>query len=443
MKSAMPSMTRRRFLAAGAAALAGPMIVPASALGLGGRPAPSERIVMGVIGVGGQGDRDMRSLMGLPAVQMVAVCDVDSGSENYERGWYRGRSQAVNAIKEYYAKETASGVYRGVVEYVDFMELLARDDIDAVSIATPDHWHAIMAVEAAKAGKDIYCQKPLSLTIREGRAMADAVHRYGRVFQTGSQRRSSAKCRHSCELVRNGRIGKLHTIKVGLPGGQTLVEPGNPISEPPPNLDYDRWLGPAPWAPYTTRRCHFTFRWNYDYSGGQVTDWGAHMIDMAHWGMDTELSGPVEVEGEAVYPSDWLNNTATDFEFRCTYAQGYTMIVSSKFPTGVRFEGSDGWLDLEGGAEPASLKHEPIGPNEVRLYKSDDHYRNFVDAIRTRSRTAAPVEIAHRSISVSHLANIAMKLRRKIRWDPATERILDDPVAERMLSRPMRSPWCV
>ncbi|MCC6489587.1 MAG: Gfo/Idh/MocA family oxidoreductase [Candidatus Hydrogenedentes bacterium] len=443
MRPSTSTFTRRRFLAATAASVVGPMIVPASALGLGGRLAPSDRIVMGVIGVGGQGDRDMRSLMGLPDVQMVAVCDVDSGSENYERGWYRGRSQAVSAIKDYYAQQTPSGNFRGVDEYVDFMELLARDDIDAVSIATPDHWHAIMAVEAAKAGKDIYCQKPLSLTIREGRAMVDAVQRHGRVFQTGSQRRSSAKCRYSCELVRNGRIGKLHTIRVGLPGGQTLAEPANPISEPPPNLDYERWLGPAPWAPYTTRRCHFTFRWNYDYSGGQVTDWGAHMIDMAHWGMDTELSGPVEVEGEAVYPSDWLNNTATDFEFRCTYAQGYTMIGSSKFPTGVRFEGSDGWLDLEGGAEPASLKREPIGPNEIRLYKSDDHYRNFVDAIRTRSRTAAPVGIAHRSISVSHLANIAMKLRRKIRWDPASERILDDPTAERMLSRPMRSPWYV
>ena len=443
MKSVVSPLTRRRFLTASAAALAGPVIVPASALGLGGRPAPSERIVMGVIGVGGQGDRDMRSLMGLGDVQMVAVCDVDSGSENYERGWYRGRSQAVNAITEYYASKTASGAFHGVDEYVDFRELLARDDIDAVTIATPDHWHAIMAVEAAKAGKDIYCQKPLSLTIREGRAMADAVQRYGRVFQTGSQRRSSARCRYSCELVRNGRIGKLHTIKVGLPGGQTLAEPENPIAEPPPNLDYERWLGPAPWAPYTTRRCHFTFRWNYDYSGGQVTDWGAHMIDMAHWGMDTELSGPVEVEGEAAFPSDWLNNTAPEFEFRCTYAEGYTMIVSSKFPTGVRFEGSEGWIELEGGSDPTSLKRDPIGPNEIRLYKSDDHYRNFAQAVRTRARTAAPVEIAHRSISVAHLANIAMKLQRKIRWNPATERILDDPTAERMLSRPMRSPWRV
>jgi predicted dehydrogenase len=420
-----------------------PMIVSASVLGRDGGVAPSERIVMGAIGVGGQGDRDMRNLMGLRGVQMVAVCDVDSGSENYERGWYRGRAQAVQALQEHYGANTSGGEWKGVDEYVDFHELLARNDIDAVTIATPDHWHGIMVVEAARAGKDIYCQKPLSLTIAQGQAMVDAVHRYGRVFQTGSQRRSSERCRYSCELVRNGRIGKLHTIKVGLPGGHPLAIPDNPIAEPPPNLDYNRWLGPAPWAPYTLRRCHFTFRWNYDYSGGQVTDWGAHMIDMAHWGMGTELSGPVEVEGEGTFPDDWLNNTATDFEFRCSYAEGYTMIVSSKLPHGVRFEGTDGWIDLEGGASSPSLKKEPIGPNETRLYASNEHYQNFVDCIRTRQRTAAPVEIAHRSISVAHLGNIAMKLRRTIRWDPGNERIIDDGTADRMLARPMRTPWSV
>ncbi len=435
-------VTRRGFLATACAAAA-PMIVPASALGRGGAVAPSERIAMGVIGVGGQGDRDMRNLVQVPGVQMVAVCDVDSGSENYERGWFRGRAQAVQALKDHYGANTASGTWNGVDEYVDYCDLLARDDIDAVSIATPDHWHGVMVVAAAKAGKDIYCQKPLSLDIAQGKAMVDAVHRYGRVFQTGSQRRSSDRCRYSCELVRNGRIGKLHTIKVGLPGGHPLAEPDNPIVEPPPNLDYDRWLGPAPWAPYTLRRCHFTFRWNYDYSGGQVTDWGAHMIDMAHWGMDTELSGPVEVEGEAVYPDDWLNNTATEFEFRCTYAEGYTMIVSSAFPTGVRFEGTDGWIDLEGGASNPTIKQDPIGPNETRLYASSEHYHNFIDCVRTRQRTAAPVEIAHRSISVAHLGNIAMKLRRKIYWDPVNERILDDLAAERMLRSSLRAPWVV
>ncbi len=433
-------ITRRRFLATAAAASA-PMIVPASALGRDGAVAPSERIVMGVIGVGGQGDRDVRNLIGVRGVQMVAVCDVDSGSENYERGWFRGRAQAVQALKEHYGANTTSGAWNGVDEYVYFEELLARDDIDAVSIATPDHWHGIVVVEAARAGKDIYCQKPLSLTIQQGQAMVNAVQRYGRVFQTGSQRRSSDECRYSCELVRNGRIGKLHTIKVGLPGGQTLAVPDNPITDPPPNLEYNRWLGPAPWAPYTLRRCHFTFRWNYDYSGGQVTDWGAHMIDMAHWGMGTELSGPVEVVGEAVYPNDWLNNTATDFEFRCTYAEGYTMIVSSKLPHGVRFEGTDGWIDLEGGSEPASLKQERIGPNEIHLYASHGHYENFIHCVRARERTAAPIEIAHRSITPAHLGNIAMKLQRKIRWDPVNEQILDDSTAERMLTRSMRGPW--
>jgi len=433
--------TRRQFLGAAAAVVSGPYIVPASALGKDGRPAPSERITMGVIGVGGQGDRDMRALMARHDVQMVAICDVDAGSTSYERGWYRGRSAAVEAVNTYYAARTAAGTFKGCGDYVDFRELLARPDIDAVGIATPDHWHGIIVVEAAKAGKDIYCQKPLSLNIRQGRAMADAVQRYGRVFQCGSQRRSSDKCRFSCELVRNGRIGKLHTIKVGLPAGQTLALPDNPITAPPPNLDYDRWLGPAPWAPYTLRRCHFTFRWNLDYSGGQITDWGAHMIDMAHWGMGTEYTGPVEVEGTGVFPNDWLNNTAVEFEFRCTYAEGYTMFVSSKLPLGVQFEGSDGFVVLEGGTNPASLRKETIGPNEIHLYKSSDHYANFVECIKSRRTTAAPVEVAHRSISVAHLGNIAIRVGRRLRWDPKNERFLDDTRADGILTRAMRSPW--
>jgi len=398
---------------------------------------------MAVIGVGGQGDRDMRSFLGRRDAQVVAVSDVDAGSRNYEQGWYRGRSAAVEAVTDHYAKHKRSGTYSGCVEYGDFRELLARDDIDAVSIATPDHWHAVMAVAAAKSGKDIYCQKPLSLTIPEGRAIANAATRYGRVFQCGSQRRSDTACRRSCELVRNGRIGKLHTVHVGLPGGHPnpgYSMPATPMPVPD-GFDYDMWLGPAPFAPYTHKRCHWTFRWILDYSGGQVTDWGAHFIDMAHWGMGTERTGPIEVQGHGRFPKKTpLWNTATSFRFECKYANGVNMIVSSG-GGGVRFEGSDGWIDLAGGTYPQSIGSSEIGPHETHLYVSREQHANFVDCVKSRRPTAAPAEVAHRSITPAHLGNIAMQLGRKIRWDPDTEQIIGDDTASRMLTRPMRGPW--
>jgi len=248
-------LTRRSFLKAASPVVLAPVIVPASALGLSERPAPSERIVVGCIGLGGQGDRDMTGLMNDPRVQIAAICDCDRGSANYEKG----------------------GTHKGVFETGDFRELLARADIDAVTCSTPDHWHAGVVVAAAKAGKDIYCQKPLSLTVEDGRAMVRAVRRYNRVFQCGSQRRSNSKCRHACELVRNGRIGELHTVLVGLPGGHSNPRQGRSpeIMPIPEGFDYQTWLGPAPYAPYTLDRCHWTYRWNLDYSGGQLTDWGA------------------------------------------------------------------------------------------------------------------------------------------------------------------------
>jgi len=435
-------LSRRHFLkSAGAAAF--PYIIPSAALGKAGSVAPSNRIVMASIGVGGQGDRDMRSFLEHRDVQLVAVCDVDSGSRNYEQGWYRGRSAAVEAVTDHYAKHQRDGTYSGCGEYGDYRELLARDDIDAVSIATPDHWHAVIAVAAAKSGKDIYCQKPLSLTIPGGRAIADAVSRYGRVFQCGSQRRSDAACRRSCELVRNGRIGKLHTVRVGLPGGHSnpgYSMPATPMAVPE-GFDYDMWLGPAPFAPYTHKRCHWTFRWILDYSGGQVTDWGAHFVDMAHWGMGTEHTGPIEVEGRGTFPNETtLWNTATSFHFECKYANGVNMIVSSR-GGGVRFEGSDGWIDLAGATQPESIGTSVIGPHETRLYVSREQHANFVDCVKSRRPTAAPAEVAHRSITPSHLGNIAMQLGRKIRWDPDTEQIIGDETASRMLTRPMRAPW--
>lgn len=433
--------TRRKFIKA-ASSLCLPAIVPASALGLARRPAPSERIALGCIGLGGQGDRDMTALMHDDRVQVVALCDCDSGSTDYERGWLRGLAPAKAKVDAYYASKTSAGTHHGLYTTGDHRELLGRPDIDAVTCATPDHWHAAIVVAAARAGKDIYCQKPLSLTIADGQAMVSAVKRYDRVFQCGSQRRSNSHCRHACELVRNGRIGRVHTVHVGLPGGHSNPREGrSPAVMPVPKaLDYDRWLGPAPQAPYTLDRCHWTFRWNLDYSGGQLTDWGAHFIDMAHWGMGTELTGPVEIEGTGVYPplAD-LWNTATRFDLESRYANGVKMIISNK-GGGVRFVGTDGEITL-GGSNPKSIWESKIEPGETRLYQSDNHYKNFVDCVISRDKTAAPVDVAHRSITPAHLGNIAMTLGRKLKWNPAKEEFVDDARANVLRSRPYRSPW--
>ena len=441
-------LTRRRFLGdalAAGTALAAPLIIPASARGADDRPAPSERITMGCIGLGGRGTVDMNTFLGHDEAQIVALCDVDAGSTRYEDAWHRGLAPAKENVEQRYASQKASGTFRGVGGYRDFRDLLARDDVDAVCVATPDHWHAPIVVAAAKAGKDVYCEKPLSLTVCDGRAMVDAVTRYERVFQCGSQRRSDTRCRHSCELVRNGRIGTLQTVRVGLPGGHWIRSNAKKIFGPEPvpeGFDYDLWLGPAPWAPYTFNRCHWNFRWNLDYSGGNVTDWGAHMIDMAHWGMGCDTTGPVEVEGRGTFPPQTdLWNAATEFEFTCTYADGVKMIVRSGGPN--RFEGTEGSVELAGKTDPPSLAESVIGPDEIHLFESHSQHANFLDCVKSRQPTAAPVEVAHRSISVAHLGNIAMLTGRTIRWDPATEEILDDPQASRLLSRAKREPWRV
>jgi predicted dehydrogenase len=412
-----------------------PVFVPATALGRGGRPAPSERITLGCIGMGGQGKGNMRSFLRDERVQVLAVCDVDR----------KRLLEAKAIVDEHYSKKSPSARLRGCDAYHEFERLLDREDIDAVSIATPDHWHALNAIMAARAGKDIYCEKPLALTIPEGRAICEAVHRYGRIWQTGSWQRSKRDFRLACELVRNGRIGRVHTVRVGVPKGRRggSTEPV-PVPE---NLDYDRWLGPAPFEPYTRDRTHYDFRWTLDYSGGVLTDWGAHHCDIAHWGMGMDRGGPVTVEGKGDFPTEGLWNAADTFFFECGYENGVTVTVSSRDnpnAQGVRFEGDAGWVFVSRDrldAHPRSLLRSFIRPDEVRLYRSTDHVANFLDCVRSRAPTATPVEIAHRSVSVAHLGNIAMRLGRKVRWDPAAERFVDDPEADRLLTRPMREPW--
>jgi predicted dehydrogenase len=329
---------------------------------------------------------------------------------------------------------------------VDFREIIARDDIDAVCVTTPDHWHAIPSIMASAAGKDVYCEKPLSLTVAEGRAMAQAVQRHGTVFQTGTMRRSAEQYRFLCELVRNGRIGKLHRV-ISTIGPNNKVAPEHDWKPMPVPawLDYDMWLGPAPWAPYHKDRCLYTFRFGLDYSGGQTTNLGAHVIDIIQWANGTDDTGPVEFEDQgSEWPTDGLFTTATKVSLRARYANGVEFTCQTAQTESWRLEGTEGWIEVRDDkwtSSPESLKTTVIGPNEIHLYKSNDHHRNFIDCIKSRQITAAPVEIGHRSTSICLLGNIAMRLGRKLHWDPAAERFTDSDEANQMLSKPMRSPW--
>jgi predicted dehydrogenase len=407
-------------------------------LGKAGTVAPSNRITIGCVGVGGrrpggQGTVDLQGFLGRDDVRVIAVCDVDGNHRRHAR----------NMVNEKYAN-------RDCAEFNDFRGLMERDDIDAVSLVLPDHWHAIPAVTAARAGKDVFSQKPLAYSISEGRAICEAVAKYGTVWQTGNSMRSSRNVRFACELVRNGRIGKLHTVKVGLPNVNRIADNGDRISRntkpgpAPKDLDYDMWLGPAPWKPYSPGRCHWNFRWVSDYSGGQITDWAGHYCDVAQWGMGTERTGPVEIQGKGAWPKDSLFDTVENYEFLCRYREGFTMIVAGPLPDGVRFEGSEGWLFVnhrELDAHPKSVVNSAIGPDEIHLYESNDHKGNFIDCIRSRSEAVSPAEIAQRSVSVGHLGLIAMRLGRKLKWDPGRERFINDGEANRLLARPMRGKW--
>lgn len=425
----------RRTAAVSAGAVAFPYIIPARALGLDGTVAPSNRIVMASIGVGGQGSYDMTALMNVPDVQMIAVCDVDSGH----------RAGAKKKVEDFYAKKN-DAAFAGCAEYNDFRDVIARDDIDAVMIATPDHWHAAISIAAAKAGKDIYCEKPAANSIPEGRAVVDTVRKYRRVFQTGSHERSRDNARYACELVRNGRIGKLHTIRVNMPIDNHAPIGPQPVMPVPEGFDYNMWLGPAPLESYTEKRCHFYFRYILDYSGGEMTDRGAHIIDLGQLGNGSDHTGPVSVEGQGWFPEDGLFNTAMSYRFAFEYANGVKLLGESKGVRGVKFEGTDGWIfihihggDLE--AEPASLLKEVIGPNELHLGRSRGHHLDFIENVKTRGECKAPAEVGHRTASMCHLANTAMRLGRKLRWDPVKEQFLNDDEANRMLVPSMRSPW--
>ena len=421
-------ITRRCFLSKGAGVVAFPYIIRPSALGKAGTVAASERITIGFIGVGGHGRSvNLKSFLGNADAQAVAVCDVDNNHRNIAR-------DMVN--KKYGNQDCAT--------YNDFRKIIERADIDAVMISTPDHWHVPISIMAAKAGKDVECEKP-TLTIEEGRVLCETMNRYNRVFQWSTEDRSVDVYHRMCELVRNGRIGKVHTIHVELPSGPNT--PGDPTPMTvPEGFDYEMWLGPAPWAPYTKDRIHWNFRWILDYSGGQLTDWGAHLLDGAQWGNDSEYTGPVEVEGKGVFCKEGLYDTAKEYRIEYTYANGVRLIVKSGTPS-LKFEGSKGWIGNRGWrgklqAEPKSILDSVIGPNEIHLYTCRaGEQRNFLDCVKSRKDCYFPPEIGHRCFTVAHIGNISMLLGRKLKWDPDKERFVNDEQANRMLSRSMRSPW--
>jgi predicted dehydrogenase len=458
MKKQRDRVSRRNFLrAAGvtAAAAGFPAIVPSSVLG---QFAPSKRINVGAIGVGRISRvHDMPGILQYDEARIVAVCDLDS----------QRVADGKKFVEDYYAKKIGKA-YEGVKTYSNYHELLANPDIDAVVISTPDHWHAIIGIDAVHAGKDVYLQKPASLTIAEGRALSNAVQATGRVLQIGSQQRSTVQFRYAAELVRNGRIGELRTVEIGLPGDPSGDdEPQMPV---PKNLNYDMWLGSTPQVYYTEKRVHP--QTGYDRPGwlrceqfgaGMITGWGAHHVDSAHWGMNTEYTGPVEVEGWAEFPAHGLWDVHGKFHTEGVYANGVRMKISGDYSNGIKFYGTKGWIFVSRGNE-AVTKSDPvaklkdstalassdpkiitsvIGSDEIHLYESKEQHGNWLECVRTRKQPISPVEMGHRACSTCLIHHIAMKTKRKLRWDPEREHFLDDADANAHLSRPQRAPYVI
>ena len=437
----------------GLASLGFPTIVPAKVLG---KDAPSNKINIGAIGVGRiSRDHDMAETLKYDHAKIMAVCDVDS--KRLEDG--------KKYVNDYYTQKTGKA-YDGVTLYSNHEELLLNKDIDAVLISTPDHSHAYLGIHAVEAGKDVYLQKPASLTIAEGRALSNAVHRTGRILQIGSQQRSSSQFRYAAELVRNGRIGQLKEVLIGLPSDPSgEVEPEMPI---PKTLNYDAWLGSTPYVYYTEKRVHPQV--GYDRPGwlrceqfgaGMITGWGTHHVDSAHWGMDTEYTGPIEIWAKASFPKSGLWDVHGSFTSHGIYANGVKMTISTELPNGIKYVGTEGWVFVTRGAYKAS-PNEPtvpnqkalsasdpriiesvIGPNEINLYRSNEHHGNWLECIQTRKQPITPVELGHRACSTCLIHHMAMKLGRKLNWDPLNEKFINDDEANSLLNRQHRYPYLV
>lgn len=443
-------LSRRRFIRTATAAISAPYIVPASALGLGDSVPPSDRIVMGAIGCGGKGRNNTQRFMKDKRVHFAAACDVDA----------KHLKLGVDAINQ--ANENSD-----CQAFDDFRQLLDMPGLDAVHVSTPDHWHAVASVVAMEKGKDVYCEKPLANSFGESKAIRDATLRTGRILQCGSHERSNSNCRFGAELVRNGRIGNLQTVRIQMPCDQkhhlqakgTVTMPE--AQEVPEGLNWDMWQGPTKARDYHAESCHFWWRFVLDYGGGEMTDRGAHIIDIAQLGMGTDDSGPVEFTAKGMQVAGSPYDAFWDYEFTNTYANGVKMIGTTQGPRGVKFEGSDGWIfiAIHGGKLSASNPQwlpehvrngKPVGPDDdlpsdfkINLGRSPGHHQNFVDCVLNRETPMATAEIGHRTATICHLNNIAMRVGRTLKWDPELEELSDDPEAGEFLMPEMRQPWKV
>ncbi|MCF7975175.1 MAG: Gfo/Idh/MocA family oxidoreductase [Phycisphaerae bacterium] len=420
----MAKTTRRRFLAS-SAALAFPAIVPSQVLGANGAVAPSNQITIGQIGFGWIGGSHLSTLLGRKDVRYVGACDVNGEKLR----------DVCARIEKQYAENAGQASYKACTAYGDFRDMLARQDMDAVVIATPDHWHALLSIHAARAGKDIYCEKPLTLTLNEVRAVVKTVRRYDRVFQTGSQQRSNVfgKFRDACERVRNGRIGKVLSIDVST--GNPPVPCDLPAEPKPDHFDWDMWVGRTAWRPFHSQLADKQWRPYEEYCGGGFADMGAHHFDIAQWALGMDDSGPVEI-----MPPDGKERERVSFK----YANGVIMNHVGGNCLGLTFHGTDGelYVGRDGfWSKPESIAATSLSPSELRLYRSDDHHGNWLDCIRTRSRCVADVEIGARTATICHLGNIAYQLKQTLQWDPVRERFTNNDQANRLMSRPLRSPW--
>jgi predicted dehydrogenase len=425
--------TRRQFLkTASTAAMvaAAPAVVTTKLFGQG---APSSLISVGIIGTGNIAEQHIETLLGYPeAVRILAVCDVDRDRREAALARIRSRSGRNDCVA-----------------YGDFRELNRRRDIDAVFVCTPDHWHALNAIDAVQNGKDVYVEKPMTLTIREGRALVAAARRHQRVVQHGTQHRSMKRFHDVAQFVRNQGLGKLERIDVAIPPNNRFCAASWSPAEPPPGLDWDMWLGPSPWRPYHPEGYHYNFRFIADHAHGQISNWGAHYLDIGQWALDADAGGPVEVEGLGQFPSSGLFSSATFIDFTCRYASGVPMRCLTRFEGGgtIRFTGERGWLDIARGRMSASSPdllremQKPGGP--IQLALSNNHHENFLECIRTRARPIADVELGHRTTTVCNLGQIAITLGRRLRWDAAKEEFIGDDMANRLRGRALRSPWAL